>query len=553
MNEPGDAMKSQPIPAGDEKRRRLAEQIPDRVPIMDDPVVAVAPEVLARYNARILDPATARRVADHDDFRSTVYIADKLLISGAARQFARTALDTAAKTLHLELHPPAAFDERRNDVVRSAVAAGIRDAEQLFVSVHEVRPQAGIAAVPDAWDVLQTFRSNRELSAEDVRHVGLDHLLTACKHVSGSPFEFRGGSQAPAAASYGLPGWGGRQPVNWLGGPPNRRAKVDFRRPVVAVLDTGVGDHEWFPFDAELDEDADVIVHRNQDFNGQRIGLGEPSATERTGVVDHPLEGTLDNYSGHGTFIAGLIHQQCPDADILSVRIMPSEGAVPEHALHEALVLLLCRQQAAQASTDKAVRDAQTIDVVSLSLGYYPEHLAVPGSPPPFLYEPIDALGRCGVAVVVAAGNDSTTRPMYPAAFTPYPDGYVTAVDPRCVPVVSVGAKNPDGSIALFSNAGDWVACKEAGAALVSTFPKFNASGLAAYGFRAMDGFRSTIDPDDFAAGFGVWSGTSFAAPVLAGKIAKLLIETSETDDVTDTSMIDRGRVAVQKLAQVPK
>ena len=40
------------------------------------------------------------------------------------------------------------------------------------------------------------------------------------------------------------------------------------------------------------------------------------------------------------------------------------------------------------------------------------------------------------------------------------------------VPLVSVGALNPDGSVALFSNAGAWVACHSPGAALVSTLPE---------------------------------------------------------------------------------
>jgi subtilisin family serine protease len=44
----------------------------------------------------------------------------------------------------------------------------------------------------------------------------------------------------------------------------------------------------------------------------------------------------------------------------------------------------------------------------------------------------------------------------------------------------------------------------------------------------AGDGTRSTIDPDDFSGGFGIWSGTSFAAPILAGEIAQALF-TSDT------------------------
>ena len=34
---------------------------------------------------------------------------------------------------------------------------------------------------------------------------------------------------------------------------------------------------------------------------------------------------------------------------------------------------------------------------------------------------------------------------------------------------------------------------------------------------------RGTPDLDDFSSGFGLWSGTSFAAPALAGDIARKL------------------------------
>ena len=164
------------------------------------------------------------------------------------------------------------------------------------------------------------------------------------------------------------------------------------------------------------------------------------------------------------------------------------------------------------------------IDVVSLSLGYYheqPDDITFD----PFVLGPLHDLGILGVAVVAAAGNDSTDRPMFPAAFTPWDGGPVTAPDPGCVPVVSVGARNPNRTIALFSNAGRWVACHRPGAGLVSTFPQtFNAAGQPSDAFLSPnEGIRSTIDPDDFLSGFGTWSGTSFAGPVLAGEIAAQL------------------------------
>jgi len=39
------------------------------------------------------------------------------------------------------------------------------------------------------------------------------------------------------------------------------------------------------------------------------------------------------------------------------------------------------------------------------------------------------------------------------------------------------------------------------------------------------EGFRATIDPEGFQGGFAVWSGTSFAAPVLAGELAASLLK----------------------------
>ena len=169
----------------------------------------------------------------------------------------------------------------------------------------------------------------------------------------------------------------------------------------------------------------------------------------------------------------------------------------------------------------------------------------------PQLLAPLRALGECGVAVVVSAGNDSTDRPMFPAAFTPYPGGQVAAYTADCVPVISVGALNPDRSIALFSNAGPWVTCHGPGAALVSTFPvTFDASAQPSYRVDVPgDGRRATIDPDNFHSGFGIWSGTSFAAPILAGEVgaghARRRVRTVDPPDAA--SAVGRAWAAVHR------
>ena len=89
---------------------------------------------------------------------------------------------------------------------------------------------------------------------------------------------------------------------------------------------------------------------------------------------------------------------------------------------------------------------------------------------------------------------------------------------------MSVGALNPSlRSLTLFSNVGPWVRTYAPGAAVVSTTPAFTGGAQAAT--RAdFEGFdRQTVDPDDYRGGFAAWSGTSFAAPYVAGRIAAAL------------------------------
>ncbi|MEP7178730.1 MAG: S8/S53 family peptidase [Pseudonocardiales bacterium] len=501
---------------------------PPRAPLGREPLLAPSAEVLVRYNARVLDPSTAVRVPGQPPIRPTVYIGDRLIVSGMATDATRGTLADAAKRNGLQI-----VLDKDSSHLRTAELArrvGFQDDPTLFShAVRLVPAGGGPAEPPDAWLVLQTFRAlvGRGAAAAQ-QQVALDHLLTATTgaDIGGSPYTSPHGvggvpytsphGVGDASAQYGMPGWGGRTPVQWVGLEPYRRddKEMTCRRPVVAVLDTGVGSHPWL---------GPTIVRRDASAAGVPMGIQDPATDpEVAGVIDDPYEGVLDSDAGHGTFIAGLIRQVCPDADILAIRVMPSDGVVAESDLLDALKLLVIRQNLARATPDAS----QVIDVVSLSLGYYheqPDDITFD----PQLLSPLRALSRSGVAVVASAGNDSTGRPAYPAAFTPYPGGQIPAFDANCVPLISVGALNPDGTIALFSNAGPWVACHRPGAALVSTFPvTFNASAESSYrAFVPGEGWRETIDPDDFRSGFGTWSGTSFAAPVLAGELAQCLLE----------------------------
>jgi subtilisin family serine protease len=186
-------------------------------------------------------------------------------------------------------------------------------------------------------------------------------------------------------------------------------------------------------------------------------------------------------------------------------------------------------------------RPADVIDVANLSLGYYheaPDDAAADGP----LWDLLADYGRWGVAVIAAAGNSSTTAPMFPAAFTLQPR------DPGQVPLVSVGALNPDGSVAYFSNAGPWITCHRAGSNLVSTVPTTLRGAMQASARLTYDGRdRATIDPDDYRCGFSLWSGTSFAAPVFAGEVVAALADIGDLP-VDRDALVQRTGTVVDRL-----
>jgi hypothetical protein len=83
---------------------------------------------------------------------------------------------------------------------------------------------------------------------------------------------------------------------------------------------------------------------------------------------------------------------------------------------------------------------------------------------------------------------------------------------------------------------------------VVSTFPTVFQGGLQPVArTTAYDRPRETIDPDDFTGGFGVWSGTSFSAPVLAARLAKQVQAHLDEGDDQQTA-VARAWTAVGEL-----
>jgi subtilisin family serine protease len=281
------------------------------------------------------------------------------------------------------------------------------------------------------------------------------------------------------------------------------------RSPVVAILDTGLGSHPWF--------DGSPLVDRDPRVDGVPIGLRFSPADdpEATGATVDDVNRALDPLAGHGTFVAGVVRQHCPDARLVIVPVMYGDGAADEKDVLDALNALALYHWGALDGLVKG----DPLDVLNLSFGYYPETPgAVTGQSS--LLRVLRELADSGVAVLAAAGNGATTERFYPAAMA---DEGPTPT----VPVTSVGARNPDGrTVAIFSNTGPWVTAYDVGVAVVSTMPvTFDASlrsGIEVPGGSGRPE-RGNPDPDGYRSGFGVWSGTSFSCPACAGDVAGAL------------------------------
>jgi hypothetical protein len=526
-------------------RDREPGQVPDQPPrlrgVGDEDPPLPSSVVLNRYNARVLDPADAPLLPGQR-VRPTAYIADRLLVQDQVFRDERSRgfLDAAAGEMGYTLEAEQLRPQRDEDPDGLLTPPGVR----LRIVPEGFRP-----ASVDAWRVLQNARGRA--GRDGLRGVGLDHLMFATAGLFASPYDSPNPynpSNAPGPWSpvtqYGQPGYGGTQPVSLVLAKP-RTHKLTCRRPVVAVVDTVVLDHPWLP-DAVKDD------LRLPGAGGALEQLGHHEyqpASNGDGIG--PLDGMLDPFAFHATFIAGLIRQVCPDAEIVPVPVVRPDGVIVESELMAAL-----GQVHELASRHAAGRPyGYPIDVVSLSLGYYHES-ADDAAFDSIMYGALQKLGRLGIAVVASAGNDATVRPMYPAAFTPNPAGPITEPEKDCVPVVGVGALNPNGTVALFSNSGPSASAWAPGAVVISTMPpSFNAGLNATSSTVDPTGRRrETPDLDNFTGGFGVGSGTSYAAPVFAGTVAQTLIyqwyNGGISLDATGEQAVDRGRRAVDALVK---
>ena len=233
---------------------------------------------------------------------------------------------------------------------------------------------------------------------------------------------------------------------------PHRTTRIGDGKGVrIAVLDTGLFTHPWLQAVQAAPNSADVWD------------------------VDH--DEYADAESGHGTFIAGLILQVAPAAEVYIVKVLDSHGVGDDATVAKAMEQL-----------------PQDVDIVNLSLGGYTMDDAAPLA----IACALNAMRKQRNVVVAAAGNAGKARPFWPAAFK-----QVLAVGA----VEEKDAQLAEGRLQQLRLVGGRDRARREPAVDVH-------QGQDAQGHRLQP------DPNDpwiSFDGWAAWDGTSFASPITAG------------------------------------
>ena len=276
------------------------------------------------------------------------------------------------------------------------------------------------------------------------------------------------------------------------------------RRPVVAILDTGV-DITHPDLEANIwtnDKEANGVEGEDDDLDGYVDDLHGWDCVNQTG--------RLGDWNGHGTHCAGIaaavanngvgIVGANPDAQIMPVTVLQSDGIGDVGTIIRGLEYCLLQQ----------------VDVISMSLGSYGYSKA----------EEL-ALGKCYhySVIVAAAGNDGLciypghsccSKPMYPGAFT-FVLGVEASKDYAGQCFSSCGKGIPP------YNANPWRAC----------FSNFDDDGplytdLAIFDEEKLYNYELMVPGTNILSTYPggrykVMNGTSMATPLAAGAISRLL------------------------------
>lgn len=265
-----------------------------------------------------------------------------------------------------------------------------------------------------------------------------------------------------------------------LMGVPEARLTSTGLGTVVAVLDTGI--------DAAHPRLEGRVVPGGFDFvddDADPDDLGEGA--------DNDGDGLIDEMTGHGTFVSGLIVLVAPDTRILPVRVLDTEGYGDEWTVVKGLYFAIDRG----------------VEVINCSLASTFDTVAVK--------EAIAEAASLGIPVIAAVGHgeDSENPNQFPA-FTE--EVFITDPPTEIIGAFGIAATDRDDVKADFSNYGDGVFLSAPGDG-TSDNDKFEED-------RAI----ISILP---GGGYGAWKGTSFATAFVSGAAA--LLRSQHPDRSSDT------------------
>ena len=260
----------------------------------------------------------------------------------------------------------------------------------------------------------------------------------------------------------------------------------------IGILDTIIESHHWLV--------GAFIAERRA---VQEPAPRPPALDIASRVADRP---TRDQWSGHATFVTGLILQVAPGA-VIELRAVLKEEDKEDEDVGEDGVGNASMGDSWTGDTwalaTELVRLADSgVDLVNLSLGTFTDD----GQAPLVLERAVERLSS-RVLLVAAAGNHGTVGPKPAGYGGPWPRQNSALWPAAFSDVIAVGAADIKGRIAEFSPPVPWIDVYTRGVDLESTFLKARVRRPQNRGTEEFNGFAR-------------WSGTSFAAAVVSGAIA---------------------------------
>jgi subtilisin family serine protease len=224
---------------------------------------------------------------------------------------------------------------------------------------------------------------------------------------------------------------------------------------------------------------------QNSTVQGQQSGVVQQSSAA---ILDQSSAAILDGQPcaafGHGTMTSGLVHLAAPTAKILPLKAFSANGTGYLSNIIAALYY--------------AVQHKANVVNMSFDLS----------SPSPALSQAVSYANKANVVLVAAAGNESTSARVYPAAISGYVMGVASTTD-----------WDARSSFSNYGTADVWIAAP--GEYVISTFP---------------------------GGSYAAASGTSFSSPLVAGTAALLLNAKTGLNQSQAASALAHGRLLTPDL-----